>query len=393
MKPHLQKNGLWQVQVYPKWNTSGKRESHYFKTETAAKEFIRSLKKERLTYGKQAVTTEDRRALEVVKAVTTVDKLPEVLAHWRRTGADAVHPMPVSDATEEFIKSVEARVSRRTKADIRYRLHKFCSHFGDRQVHQISQGEIHRWLYAFEKPWQQKSMFKRLKPFFGFCLARQIVAADPMANLKPPVIPRESREIYTGQEFNKLLIVAADQTTPCRYLLPFAALSGLTWVRTSEMVRTYADEPVLCWEDFDWKRQRFFIRPEVGKQTSRTLGNSRYVPFGEYLPYWIEDYRHSTGIVVPDIAKPFYQNWRKLHETCKVEFRRNGLRAGGLSHYLAFHQDTGVGQLARWAGTSDNTIRKHYLERLTPEQGQWWFFQKWEPISGDERSEDEDDLF
>jgi len=37
------------------------------------------------------------------------------------------------------------------------------------------------------------------------------------------------------------------------------------------------------------------------------------------------------------------------------------------------HNDLGVVQAARYAGNSETTIRKHYLERLTPEDGKAWF--------------------
>jgi hypothetical protein len=35
--------------------------------------------------------------------------------------------------------------------------------------------------------------------------------------------------------------------------------------------------------------------------------------------------------------------------------------------------ETGIGQLALWAGTSEATIKRHYREVLTSEAGETWF--------------------
>jgi hypothetical protein len=190
--------------------------------------------------------------------------------------------------------------------------------------------------------------------------------------LKAPETPRASKLVYTGEQFHDLLYVA-DVSDPY-YLLPFLVLSGFGWIRTSEMVRLYASEQVLTWEDIDWKKKRIHIREEVGKSTRRKSGNERFVPMDKYLRNWLSIYigKHS-GPIVPDMHKEFAENMRKLHKVAEVPAIHNGLRRSAISHYLAAHPETGIGQLARLAGTSEATIKAHYLEALTPEAGAEWF--------------------
>jgi len=92
------------------------------------------------------------------------------------------------------------------------------------------------------------------------------------------------------------------------------------------------------------------------------------------LRNWLSIYigKHS-GPIVPDMHKEFAENMRKLHKVAEVPAIHNGLRRSAISHYLAAHPETGIGQLARLAGTSEATIKAHYLEALTPEAGAEWF--------------------
>jgi hypothetical protein len=55
--------------------------------------------------------------------------------------------------------------------------------------------------------------------------------------------------------------------SPDKYLLPLIALTGFCWMRTSELVRLYASEDSLAWEDIDWHNERIHVRESVGKST------------------------------------------------------------------------------------------------------------------------------
>jgi hypothetical protein len=67
-------------------------------------------------------------------------------------------------------------------------------------------------------------------------------------------------------------------------LIPFLAMAGLVGIRRSELVRGYAEDQVLKWEDVDWQKQLITVRHEVAKQTSRTA-----------LLHWLGPYRKEEG--------------------------------------------------------------------------------------------------
>jgi hypothetical protein len=81
----------------------------------------------------------------------------------------------------------------------------------------------------------------------------------------------------------------------------------------------------------------------------------------------------ATGRVVPVMHGEFADKMRNLHKAAGVPQIHNGLRRSAISHYLAAYPETGIGQLALWAGTSEATIKRHYREVLTPEVGHTWF--------------------
>ena len=50
-------------------------------------------------------------------------------------------------------------------------------------------------------------------------------------------------------------------------------MAGFAGVRRSELVREYAEDQALEWEDVDWQKQLITVRHEVAKQTSRKMAN------------------------------------------------------------------------------------------------------------------------
>lgn len=137
----------------------------------------------------------------------------------------------------------------------------------------------------------------------------------------------------------------------------------------------YESEDVLRWEDIDWKNKRIVVRATVGKATKRKSGNQRFVPITDLLMHWLKPYKSNTGMVVPVLHHDHSQWMKKLHAATDIPALHNGLRRSAISYYLAAHPETGIGQLARWCGSSEATIKRHYLEVLLPEVGEQWFVQ------------------
>jgi len=71
------------------------------------------------------------------------------------------------------------------------------------------------------------------------------------------------------------------------------------------------------------------------------------------------------GRCVEILHRQFSEHWKTMHTKLGITPIHNGLRKSCISYALAADNDLGVVQAARYAGNSETTIRKHYLERLT----------------------------
>ena len=97
----------------------------------------------------------------------------------------------------------------------------------------------------------------------------------PFDEIDRPKVAYTVPEILEPAQFKRLLETAEEEVPE---LIPFLAMAGFAGVRRSELVREYAEDQVLKWEDVDWQKHLITIRHEVAKQTSRKMGNRRFVP-------------------------------------------------------------------------------------------------------------------
>ena len=142
MKPTNRTDGRWQVFVPRKLSESGKREARYFATKGAAEKFIKDFKVERREHGRSAVSAEEREWVRIARSeLETLDRLREVLDHWRRTGR-GVQPISAKDAVENFIafRAKQAKLKPETVRDLSWRLRAFGKEFAASQLHAIAPG-------------------------------------------------------------------------------------------------------------------------------------------------------------------------------------------------------------------------------------------------------------
>ena len=362
----------WRVAVPKKLSLAGKRYDKYFDSQKSAETFIADTLKDRAEHGKRAVSSEDRHWINVARTeLGDLSLLPKVLAHWKKTGDEAIRARLVLDAVHAFKTTQKKRVSARTFSDISWRLDKFTEHFGGRSIHQIHSGEIEQWLDQYPVGWSRKSMFKRLGPLFAYAIAIRLLAVNPLALLSPPETPSKRRAVYTPSQFVSMLKWA--QSNSFHVVLPFLGLSGLCFLRTSELVRLYSNENVLCWEDILWDRKKINIRAEVAKSTKRA-NNERFPPFGQaFENVMIGQKRDRKGPVITMLHHEFSKDWRRMHDALEIKPIPNGMRRSAISYTLAARPELGIVQASKWAGNSEATIKSHYLEILTQEEGEAWF--------------------
>lgn len=377
MRPTRHKaSKLWNIRIPPRLSDTGRWQTKYFPSEAKARDEIKRIQDERGEHGKQAVTSEERHWINVVRQeLGSVDKLRQVLDHWRRTGA-GVTSITAREAVTEFLSwRMADKLNIATKHDIRWRLNAFADAFGDRQLFQITAGDIERWLRNYTDGWARRSMYKRVRPLFSHAKRHRWLQYNPMDDLLPPDTPSARREVYTPDQYVKLLTAAF--ATGGDELWLYLILTGNAFLRVQELVRRFGNEPVLEWGDFLWDRQEIHVREAVAKSTKRKSGNERFVPIHSNIHDWLVQFRSgplpTTGRVIACSVGYFNKLLAQIHAKADVPFISNGMRKSGISYYLARYPQVGIGQLALWAGNSEASCRQHYLKLLTEEDGVAWF--------------------
>jgi integrase len=354
-----------------KLSGTGRRQARYFPSKTQALKFASEFRAERREHGKSGITAKQREWINFAEnELGNLALLPEVIRHWRRTG-EKLEQIAVIEAVRIFTATVQADYpNKRTWHDIEERLAKLAAHFNTRWLHEISVTEIESFLGTFSAGWNRWSLHKRLKPFFKFAKRRKWISADPMEEIPTPKCPAPEREIYTVEQFQNMLWFSEMGYDT---LLPYVALCGFGFLRTSELVSMYANEEVLQWSDVLWDDGLIHVRPGVAKSTRRESGDERYIPLNDAAKSWLEPIRKTSGDCVPHGAKKFGELWREMTNVAKVPRIDNGLRHSAISYSLAANPEHGVALTATWAGNSESTIRKHYRRLLKPEIGRAWF--------------------
>lgn len=201
------------------------------------------------------------------------------------------------------------------------------------------------------------------------------MAENLLERLKKPSPKRASVKVYTPKNFQDMLEWAnfKAESHEREALLPFLALCGLCFMRTGEVVRLYNEEEVIRWDDILWNRHQVHVRSEVAKETRRE-DDERFIPFSDPVEMALISFAdRKEGRCVEILHRRFSEHWKNMHTKLGITPIHNGLRKSCISYALAADNDLGVVQAARYAGNSETTIRKHYLERLTPEDGKAWF--------------------
>jgi hypothetical protein len=205
---------------------------------------------------------------------------------------------------------------------------------------------------------------------FAWAKDNRLVAINPMDAVKPPKVPAKEIEVYTPDDFARLLHLA-DAEYPD--LVPFLALSGFGMMRTGELIHQYADRPVLRYENIVWSENRVYVPEAVAKQTRSAAGNRRDFPLNDALKHWLEPFKGRTGRVVAMPEPRWRAQWHELTDKAGVKRIDNGLRKSAISHWIACSPETGVIMAASWAGNSEQISKRYYLAWLTREIGAAWF--------------------
>ena len=182
---------------------------------------------------------------------------------------------------------------------------------------------------------------------------------DPKSCLKTLSFP--AVHVLEPAQF-KTLLETAEEEVP--QLIPFLAMAGFAGVRRSELVREYTEDQVLKWEDVDWQKQLITVRHEVAKETSRIMGNRRFIPLEAALLHWLGPYRKEEGLLIPLVDSAVRRRMKELCLRSKVNPPNNALRHCMLRIGWRVQAKEGLGELSKRMGNSEAVCKRHYLEHL-----------------------------
>jgi site-specific recombinase XerD len=370
-------NGRYQVVTAPAgFDGYETRRNHYFKTKNAASEFRLRIKRWKAEQKSPTETLSfdefDKRWLAYLRAhVGNLELLPEIVRHWERTAKAIRQHITVAELARQFVVYRETkRLHRSTTGEDRFVAKRLTEHLGRLSAHEVGPAEIRSFLDTATGDSIERKLYKVASLIFAYGREQHVLIINPFEDLNRPQVAYATPGILQPAEFKQLLLAAEKKQAA---LVPFLALAGFAGIRREEMLKEYANDEVLQWPDIDWDKKMITIRDGVAKQTSRELGDRRFIPIEAALIHWLEPYRKESGPVVPVVDSAFRRRFKKLREAAELNPSRNALRHSYASYWLARSRKEGLGRLALQMGNSEAVVKRHYLEILSREDGKAWF--------------------
>jgi len=293
---------------------------------------------------------------EYVQARATLKELPLVTAaqEYMRQNAGVTIGVTVPQVYQELmVAKKQDGVGTDYLVQLKSILERFCRDFPGPILHVKSQ-QIDEWLrgtgYAASS---RNNLLQCIKGLFNFARQRnylpksEITEASRLSKVK---VPAKDNEIYTPDQFEKLLRAAPAD------LIPMLAIRGFAGIRGAELDR-------LDWDAVNLERRHIELRATQAKTAARRL-----IPISDNLAAWIEPLMKS-GPIIP-------ASWRrreasKLAKELGIGWPRNVLRHSFISYRVALTGD--VPRTALESGNSPDVIFRHYREVVDEEAAKVWF--------------------
>lgn len=375
----------WRVQIPGRYFPDKKRKTKYFKDPKEAEKFCSNIRK----FGLAAV--------EAVPTATINEHAPLILAAIKKTGGNPERVFEalellyktrlnvkggiLAEVLDSFAQSRRGKVSKRTSYDDNSRLNKLAEKFGNAQIIDITEADLHDFFDGLSG--HTRSIHKKAKVFFGWARKKGFIAINPMAEIEPREPWNARKDVYQPVIFNRMLRIAAglegcrpdkEPTQDFIRLLPWFVISGFCGIRSCEAFRTKLTDDAIKWEDLKFHRNPPFIhiRREIakGKKRKRNIENRIYV---EATRAWLELVPRESEFIVLSTARTLSKLKRKFRDRTGIEFMENALRNSFASYALTSEGKEGVGQLALQMGNSEKICLGFYIETLDPGTGKIWF--------------------
>ena len=244
-------------------------------------------------------------------------------------------------------------MSPRYLGDLRVRLGRFVSCFGEEMIAAINARQIDEWLRGLGVGAVTRNTFRRrLTVLYSFAKRRGYVTENPVADVERAKEPETEVEILSVSETARLL-EGADSA-----MLPFWAIGAFAGLRRAETER-------LAWSEIDFEAGLIEVKASKSKTASRRL-----VPMQPNLCEWLAPYRTCTGRLCP-VNLQQKINADRERAGLRTAWPHNALRHSFGSYHLARFND--AAKLALEMGNSPAMIFRHYRELVKPKDAErYW---------------------
>lgn len=262
----------------------------------------------------------------------------------------------IPELVTEYAVSLADDTSLAYRSRAHNRLKRFAARFPG-LLHEVTASEMEGWIKGLNLGKRARNNEREtLVAFSRWAQNRKYlpigapVEASQIKKLDAPT----TIAIFSVATVAKLMFALLDEKPE---LVPYAALGFFAGVRPAELTRLRFEE-ALRWN---------FGDIEVRADQAKT-GFRRLTKMQANLAEWLEPYRESVGLIAPAIA---YKKLSAFAKSKGIQWSSDVMRHSFISYAVAAAQQ--IGQVALWAGNSEAIIKRHYLERVTEEEGKAFF--------------------
>jgi len=331
-------------------------------------------------FGTESFLMSTRLRSEAIEAASILEPLGVSIVTAAKFYADrnrlVAESVSVETAVSEFLAARKHdNLRRRYLVDLRVRLNRFASSFGERKIASISAGEIDVWLRSFQwSPLSRNTMRGRLSVLFGYAIGRGWCESNPIEEVRKVKSGGGTIEILTPEQLSRLLEASSEETLPYHLLGAFAGLrraeiERLEWkdihfdlvkYRSFTQARVSGDKAAIAKAEKEWRASALIEVPALKAKTA----SRRFVQIQDNLAAWLEPYIGRLGNICPRNLPVKLETDRR--SAGFISWPVNALRHSFASYHLAHFQD--AAKLALELGhTSQDLLFKHYRELVKPE--------------------------
>ena len=321
----------WQVNIPPKFSSTGTRQRRFFETRVEAEGFVHSLGAQIENYGLSTQLLKPTEAEEAKAAIRLLEEagasvgllgaVRNYLAHERRRSE--------SRTVESVIDLFMGSKRRSAKyADSLERTKTRMKPLHSAMASDVTPNAIEALLKGVADTYRN-ALLREIRAIFAFAVKRGWCAANPVARMDFARVRIGEREVYSVAE-SAAILETAERHDPT--LLPFFAIGLFAGIRVYELLR-------LEWKNVDIEEGSIDLPASITKRERR-----RSVPIEPALRAWLERAIWLNGIPNGYVCPLRTYNalrvrQRLLFKTAKVQWRQNAARHSFASYWLAEHGD------------------------------------------------------